>query len=193
MTTWHWVRHGPTHEKAFVGWRDVPADLSDTAQISRLRQTLPGEALVISSDLLRASSTADAITGPGHNRLDHHAGLREMHFGDWDGMHFEAVAERDPFLSRSFWEEPGDVSAPGGESWNMAARRVSAVVQQMNVAHPGAEIIAVAHFGVILTQIQQALQVPAYDAMAHRIDNLSVTTISWDGDSGKVHRINHLS
>ncbi|PHR02026.1 MAG: histidine phosphatase family protein, partial [Sulfitobacter sp.] len=36
MTIWHWVRHGPTHEKAFVGWRDVPADLSDTAQIARL-------------------------------------------------------------------------------------------------------------------------------------------------------------
>ena len=30
MRLW-WVRHGPTHEKAFCGWRDVPADLSDHA------------------------------------------------------------------------------------------------------------------------------------------------------------------
>ena len=39
MTTWHWVRHGPTHQKSFVGWRDVPADLSDHAQIERLART----------------------------------------------------------------------------------------------------------------------------------------------------------
>ena len=25
MRLW-WVRHGPTHEKAFCGWRAVPAD-----------------------------------------------------------------------------------------------------------------------------------------------------------------------
>ena len=34
MTVWHWVRHAPTHETAFVGWRDVPADLSDRARIA---------------------------------------------------------------------------------------------------------------------------------------------------------------
>ena len=34
MRLW-WVRHGPTHEKAMTGWRDVPADLSDTAAIAR--------------------------------------------------------------------------------------------------------------------------------------------------------------
>ena len=52
MTTWLWVRHGPTHEKTFVGWRDVPADLTDAAQIARLNAHLPQEALLISSDLI---------------------------------------------------------------------------------------------------------------------------------------------
>ena len=61
MTTWHWVRHGPTHEKTFVGWRDVPADLSDHAQIARLDAHLPKEALMVSSDLIRCVATADAI------------------------------------------------------------------------------------------------------------------------------------
>ncbi|HIP23805.1 MAG TPA: histidine phosphatase family protein, partial [Rhodobacteraceae bacterium] len=36
MTTSYWfVRHGPTHAKGFCGHTDLPADLSDTAQISR--------------------------------------------------------------------------------------------------------------------------------------------------------------
>ncbi|MDX5383564.1 MAG: histidine phosphatase family protein, partial [Rhodobacterales bacterium] len=29
MTRFFWLRHGPTHQKVFTGWRDVPADLSD--------------------------------------------------------------------------------------------------------------------------------------------------------------------
>ena len=36
MTRLWWVRHGPTHAKAMVGWRDLPADLSDTAALARL-------------------------------------------------------------------------------------------------------------------------------------------------------------
>lgn len=192
MTTWHWVRHGPTHEKTFVGWRDVPADLSDTAQLARLSAHLPGSALMISSDLVRASATADAIAHPDRTRLPHDPALREFDFGVWDGMGFEAVAARDPHLSRAYWEDPGDVTAPGGESWNMAAARVGAVVDRLNAAHPGAHIIAAAHFGVILTQVQRALGVTPYAALAHKIDNLSVTTLTHDGGNWSAQAINHL-
>jgi alpha-ribazole phosphatase len=36
MTRFWLVRHGPTHAKAMVGWSDLPADLSDTAALSRV-------------------------------------------------------------------------------------------------------------------------------------------------------------
>ena len=193
MTTWHWVRHGPTHEKSFVGWRDVPADLSDTALIERVRAHLPDKALVVSSDLIRSVTTADVLTLPNHHRLPHEPDLREMNFGVWDGMRFDAIAERDPQLSRDFWEKPGDVQAPEGESWNQTMARVSVAVDRLNTAHPDGHIIAVAHFGVILTQVQRALGVTAYEAMAHKIDNISVTTLQHlSADKWDVHRINHL-
>lgn len=192
MTTWHWVRHGPTHQKTFVGWRDVPADLSDTAQLARLRAHLPTQALVVSSDLIRAAATADAVTGGGHIRLPHQRDLREFDFGDWDGMHFRDVSARDPDLSRAYWETPGDVKAPNGESWNMGAARVNRVVDHLNAVHPDADIIVVAHFGVILTQVQRALGVAPYEALAHSIDNLSVTRITWDASGPRVEAINHL-
>ena len=193
MTTWHWVRHGPTHEKSFVGWRDVPADLSDTALIERVRAHLPDKALVVSSDLIRSVTTADVLPQSDPHRLPHDPELREMNFGVWDGMRFDAVAERDPQLSRDFWEKPGDIQAPEGESWNQTIARVNAAVDRLNSAHRGAHIIAVAHFGVILTQVQRALGVTAYEAMAHKIDNISVTTIKYHGDDKwNVERINHL-
>jgi alpha-ribazole phosphatase len=192
MTTWHWVRHGPTHEKTFVGWRDVPADLSDTAQIARLTAYLPDTALMISSDLIRCVATADTLHNPTRQRLPHDAEIRELNFGIWDGMHFTDVAERDPILSREYWEKPGDIKAPEGESWNEAAARVAGTVDRLNHAHPDAHIIAVAHFGVILTQVQRALGVSAYAAMAHKIDNLSVTQITHSAGKWAVAGINHL-
>lgn len=193
MTTWHWVRHGPTHEKSFVGWRDVPADLSDAALIDRVRAHLPDEALIVSSDLVRSVTTADVLTLPKHRRLPHEPDLREIDFGVWDGMRFDAVAARDPQLSRDFWDKPGDIRAPEGESWNQTMARVNAAVDRLNKAHRDAHIIAVAHFGVILTQVQRALGVTAYEAMAHKIDNISVTTIKHHShDHWDVHQINHL-
>lgn len=192
-TTWHWVRHGPTHEETFVGWRDVPADLSDEALLVRVRQYLPESALMVSSDLIRSVATADALQSEAHIRLPHERDLREMDFGAWDGMHWHDVAARDPQLSRDFWEKPGDIGAPEGESWNQTAARVGAVVDRLNTAHAGAQIIAVAHFGVILTQVQRALGVSAYQAMAHKIDNISVTTLHHlGGTDWDVAAINHL-
>lgn len=191
MTTWHWVRHGPTHEKNLVGWRDVPADLSDKAQIARLNDHLPNGALLVSSDLIRAIATADVLAHPERLRLPHLPDLRELHFGLWDGMHARDVSQQHPELSEAYWTTPGDVAPPDGESWNTAARRVNAAVDQLNAAHPEADIIAVAHFGVILTQVQRALNVSAKAAMAHKIDNLSATEIRISGAQWEVVRINH--
>ncbi len=190
MTRWWWVRHGPTHEKAFTGWRDVPADLSDTDRLARLNALLPPAALLVSSDLGRASATADAIAGT-RTRLPDSDLLREFHFGDWDGMEFAQVSQRDPDLSRSYWEVPGDIAPPGGESWNQAARRVQGFVDRANDTHPDADIIAVSHFGIIMTQIERASGWPATRVIGHRIDNLSVTRLTFDG-TWRVEVINHL-
>ena len=192
MAIWHWVRHGPTHEKTFVGWRDVPADLSDTAQIARLRAHLPQSGLLISSDLIRCVATADAIESNDHTRLPHAPGLRELNFGIWDGMHFSDVAEQYPDTSFAYWDNPGDVIAPDGESWNQAAARVNAEVDRINAAHPEEEIIAVAHFGVILMQIQRAKGVTPKEAISRKIDNLSVTSISKTAEPWDILTINHV-
>lgn len=188
MTRFWWVRHGPTHTNAFAGWRDIPADLSDTAALARLNAYLPAHAPVISSDLVRATATADALCH-GRPRLPHDPALREFHFGDWDGLGFAEVSDRWPDLSRQYWEEPGHVTPPGGESWHEAAARVAAAVTRLP-AHP--DIIIVAHFGVILTQYQRAAGLTPYQALGQRIDNLSVTCLAHDGNDWTAASVNHL-
>lgn len=190
MTRLWWVRHGPTHEKAMLGWRDVPADLSDTGALARLDRHLPRRALLVSSDLIRATATADALA-TGRHRLPHDPGLRELHFGDWDGLTWDAVAASHPTLSRAYWDDPGDHLPPGGESWHQAAARIHAATDALIRAHQGRDLILVAHFGAILTQIQRALGCAAVEAFAYRIDTLSVTRIDHGPDGWQVQAINH--
>lgn len=184
------VRHGPTHAKSMVGWSDIPADLSDTAALVRLSDFLPPAAPVISSDLSRAVDTADAIEN-GRLRLPHDPELREIHFGDWELRRFDEVSAEAPDHIRAFWETPGDIAPPNGESWNAVCARVDRAVDRLLVSHPGQDLIVVAHFGAILTQVARAEGLDGSAAFRHKIDNLSVTVIETVGDWGAA-RINHI-
>ena len=191
MTELHLVRHGPTHARAMVGWSDIPADLSDTRALERLSAYLPQDGIVISSDLSRAIHTADAIQDD-RVRLPHHHGLRELHFGDWEMRSSKDIESEDPELARAYWENPGEVRPPNGESWSEASQRIDTAIDDLIDRHAGSRLIVVAHFGMILTQLQRALQIDADQVLAHRIDNLSVTSLTHLGDRWKVGAINHL-
>ena len=184
-----WIRHGPTHAKSMVGWSDLPADLSDTARLARLSAFLPGDGTVVSSDLTRAAATADAIAGT-RPRLPHDPDLREMHFGDWELKRFDEVEDQAHY--RAFWENPGDIRPPGGESWHELSARVDAAVTRIFDENSSVDIIAVAHFGVILTQLQQALRLDTTEAFAHKIDNLSVTELHLTPSGWRAARFNHI-
>ena len=188
VTNFWWVRHGPTHAKTMVGWSDLPADLSDTAQLDRLAAYLPTDAPVVSSDLSRSHDTADAIAR-GRDRLPDMPALREIHFGDWELKSFPEIEQTHAALSRQFWEEPGHIRAPNGESWFETEARVSTAVKTLRGP---TDVIIVAHFGVILTQLALALQKAPADILAQRIDNLSVTRISLGAGHASAGEINHI-
>lgn len=171
-----------------VGWTDLPADLSDTDRLARLDAFLPRSAVIISSDLIRAVATADAIE-TGRTRLAHDPDLREINFGDWEMQNFDTIEDQEKL--QRFWDEPGLVSAPSGESWNDVVERVNRGIARVIDAHPDQDIIAVAHMGAILTQVQEAERSSAYEAFAQKIDNLSVTELCLESDGWKAVRINH--
>lgn len=190
MTTLHFVRHGPTNRKGLIGWTDVPADLSDTAALARLDAVLPRDALVVSSDLVRCVATAEALAR-GREMLEPDPGLREIHFGEWEALTFAEISELHPELARAFWSEPGEHAPPGGESWNDAVARVSQAVDRLIAGHKGRDIVVVAHFGAILTQVQRAAGMPARAALSFKIDNLSLTRLQHLDPHWRVLGVNH--
>ncbi|MDZ4134048.1 MAG: histidine phosphatase family protein, partial [Paracoccaceae bacterium] len=98
----------------------------------------------------------------------------------------------NPALIRAFWESPGEVRAPGGESWNELCARVHAATDRLATLYPQGNVIVVAHFGAILAALQRAGGLTPTQVFAHKIDNLSVTEITLSGADWHVGRINHL-
>ena len=184
MTRFWWVRHGPTHVPRMVGWTDHPADLSDLGKIARLQAALP-RAPVISSDLLRARQTADAIA-EDRERLTPNQDLREFHYGDWEDQAFDAI---DSPELRRFFDDPGPHRAPGGESWNDVNARVSKEITPLCGAYD--DVIVVAHMGTILTQWGKAKDLSPYETLAQKIDNLSITRIDWEDGQWIAQWANH--
>jgi len=190
MTRFWWVRHGPTHAKTMVGWSDLPADLSDHAALARLADYLPPDAIIISSDLIRAAATADAVQRD-RLRLPHDRMLREMHFGDWELRSHDQIEAESPDLIRAFWDRPGDVRPPGGESWNEINARIWAATDRLIGAYAGRNIVIVAHFGAILSALQRADNLTPEQAFSHRIDPFSITEMSLGADGWRLGRVNH--
>lgn len=183
-----WVRHGPTHAKGLVGWADLPADLSDTARIARLDAHLPRQAGLVSSDLSRAVATADTLA-EGRTRLPNDPALRELDFGDWDLKAPDDIEDQDRY--QAFWDHPGEVRPPSGETWSELGARVGTATDALISAHPGADLVIVAHLGVILTQVQRALALTATEAFDHSIAPLSVTELHHTPSGWHVAGINH--
>ncbi|MBM2575754.1 histidine phosphatase family protein [Jannaschia sp. Os4] len=179
MTRLWLVRHGPTHARTLIGHTDRPADLSDAARLRRLSAALP-HAPVVSSDLSRTRATAAAIAGDRPRRPDEPA-LREFHYGDWEDRAFDTF---DGPLSRAFFETPGDVRPPNGESWNDVAARAGAAVARLS---RGGDLILVVHFGVILTQWARATGHAPAEVLAQPVAPLSLTRI--DVEDGVLHPV----
>jgi len=190
MTNLHLIRHGPTHAKTMVGWSDLPADLSDHAALARLRAEVPNDAVLVASDLIRASATADAIA-TDQLRLPNQPQLREIHFGDWELKSFDDINSDDPDRVYEYFDSPGTAAPPNGENWISFSARINSAIDGLMAEYEGKDIIIVVHFGVIISQIQRAEACSPKHALRHAIDNLSLTQLSYAQGAWAVHRINY--
>lgn len=180
--SWWWVRHAPTGARGAIGWSDIAADVSDTAALQHLRDSLP-QAPVISSDLRRARDTAAHIRGARRD-LGTDPALRELHFGEWEGFDFDAIAARWPAENAAWWADPAASGPPGGESFAALQARVGACIGALNRDLGAGDVVAVAHMGAILAALAIATGMDARQVLGFRIDPLSVTRLDWVSGAG---------
>lgn len=177
IVRWWWVRHAPVDVRGFCGWSDPDVRLDDDDALSRLRGALPETATLVSSDLLRAVRTADAIARRRWDRANATPMLREQNFGAWEGRGYD-----DGQDLQAFWRDPAMIAPPDGESFAQVCERVARFVLGSSRAGSG-EIVAVAHAGAIRAALALALTLPPAQALSFEVAPLSLTRIDWIEDA----------
>lgn len=155
-------RHGRTSWNAagrFQGQLDPPLDLVGQAQAHRTAPHLraaglsAADTVVVSSDLVRATATAEALTGLLGIPLRTDARLREHGMGCWEGLTRDEIAERYPDQYAD-WMAGRPVRGRGGEEPEQVGDRAMAALAALP---PVAVAVVVTHGGTAGRLVERLL------------------------------------
>ena len=145
------IRHAETEMAGrFCGHSDPELNSQGRIQLAALTQLLSAEPIdaVYSSDLRRASSTAQAIAAVREIPQVLRPTLREINFGQWEGLRWEQIEQMDPEYARDWVAHYPRLPAPSGESFEVFEARVLEEVHRLLEGNHG-PIAVVTHGGVL--------------------------------------------
>lgn len=160
------VRHGEVEEWArgrIYGRLDPSLSETGRAQAAAIARRIAQERPVAlhASPSRRALESAAPIAEATGLAPSTDPRLREIEFGELEGLTFAEAEQRDPATWRAWMERPGQVRFPGGECWDEVCARAVAAAEAIAAAHPNAPSVVVAHGGVIRALLAEALALPA--------------------------------
>ena len=180
------IRHGRQCSKLC----NVDVDLSEEGyrQASLLGERLFHENIqvVYSSNLLRAVETAQAANLYWNVEHIIRPELREISFGDMEGMTDEAIAVKSQAFKERQNRMEEDIPYPGGECASDVVRRAEPVFMEM--VRSGYERIAVVtHGGVIRSMTAHYLGIPMakWRLLGSSLENCSITELCWNRETGR--------
>ena len=148
------VRHAHTEMAgSFCGQIDPPLSAKGLAQLPELSEKLKGHLFshVFSSDLTRARQTAGAIASRHSVPVQWLRSLREIAFGDWEGLDWNQVTAQDPLAAQQWLDRYPSIPAPGGEGLEPFRKRVREAMDSIADQVHGGCAVVVTHGGVIRT------------------------------------------
>lgn len=168
------VRHGETALNAARVLQPPETPLSErgAGQAAAVARRLAGlrPAGILSSDLVRAAQTAEAIGAATGHAVRFTQLLHERSFGSLRGLAYDSLGY-DPIHAEE--------AAPGGESMEAFRQRVAAAFEEalrMRAAL-GGPLVVVSHGLVIRVLLERHLRLPEGVAAPERLANTSVTIL----------------
>jgi probable phosphoglycerate mutase len=148
------VRHGETvwnAEMRMQGQLDTALSERGRWQAARAADSLAGEGIeaIFASDLERAFDTAQALARRLGLPVTPDTGLRERHFGVFQGWTYAEIDARWPDEARRWRHHDPDFGAEGGETLREFSARAVGTCARIAASQAGRSIAIVTHGGVL--------------------------------------------
>ncbi|HZX75973.1 histidine phosphatase family protein [Lysobacter sp.] len=142
------LRHGDTGQRSYRGRLDDP--LSELGW-SQLRASVAGGRwdAVVSSTLQRCALFAQELAQSRRLTLRLDARLAEYHFGEWQGVPIETLADEQGDALGRFWADPVAHPPPGAETFAQFRTRLSAALDDIAQHARAQRVLVVTHGGAI--------------------------------------------
>jgi probable phosphoglycerate mutase len=179
------VRHGETSwnvDARIQGQLDIQLNDMGRWQARRVGLALATELItaVYTSDLGRAHETARFIAEAAGVPLVSLAGLRERHFGMFEGKTFDEIQQTWPDHAHNWRKRIPEWQPPeGGESLLQLRARVSRTVNDLAARHCGEQVALVAHGGVLDTLYRIATGQQVNSPRTWQLPNGAINRLLW--------------
>ena len=180
------IRHGETAwnvDTRLQGHLDIPLNDVGLRQAQHLARSLvQRDAIdaIYASDLSRAHTTAYAIAQAMGKTVNTHAGLRERHFGAFQGRTFSEIETELPDHAWHWRKRTPDWTPPdGGESLLVLRDRIVTTVNALAARHTGQQIVLVAHGGVLDILYRAATRIDLQAPRTWALTNTAVNSLLW--------------
>jgi alpha-ribazole phosphatase len=177
------IRHAPViSDGLFYGSREVACRPPTIREIENIRNLVPTKFKLYVSKANRCLTTANFLF-PSIKSVKFD-GLREQHFGSWEGISYDKI----PNIGTLSSEELADFQPPNGESFNEMSLRVNLVLEEiLNKIGSQDYGIIVAHAGTIRAVLSKLI---GKSALSFQVDNLSMSEFIFLNDGMVVNYFN---
>jgi alpha-ribazole phosphatase/probable phosphoglycerate mutase len=156
------LRHGQVadgHTHLYHGNNDIELSPQGVQQLERAAAQLREVELagVYASDLSRAEQGAAIICRGRELEPKTLPQFREIHFGVWEGLSFQEIAEKYPDDLQARFQDLPNFRIPGGESLMDLKARALPALQELIAQHHEQAFLLVAHAGINRVILSEAL------------------------------------
>lgn len=196
MTRLWLIRHGEPVAEAkgrCYGALDVGLSERGRSQMAQVAEYLRAEpiAAIYSSPRSRALESARLLASAHVCSIEIVQDLREIDFGDFEGLTYDEIAARYPDLYRRWMDNPTEVRFPNGEGFAEMRPRVLRAMDAIRIEREGQTAAIVSHGGVNRIVIAQALQMPDHALFRLAQDHAAINLLSFMNASPSVQLLNH--
>ena len=189
------VRHGETvaGPGCCVGQADVGLSREGMLAAEELARSwnvgkFSAPTRLLMSDLVRARDSASAFVERFKIGGEVDARLREMSFGAWDGLQWNAI-ERDDMLRFRRWADRWTALAPpGGETVADLSARAKSVLDELRARHAATDdtVLIVSHAGWIRAALSLLFDEPTSQMLTRPIDYARATVVNVHAESAQL-------